>query len=141
MNYIPQVAKMLGVEIGERFTIKEYEGLTYYFTENALMLNHPNYSSFPAYRDLADLIYGISKIVKIPFEPKMGDKYYAITWSRNENNEICEPTISSIIWNGDMVDYAGKAIGNVFRTEAEAEAHKYEIYEKLTGKKWEEKDE
>ena len=26
--------------------------------------------------------------------------------------------------------------GNVFRTEKEAEAHKYEIYEKLTGKKW-----
>jgi hypothetical protein len=36
-------------------------------------------------------------------------------------------------------DYLFKYAGNCFRTEAEAEKHKYEIYEKLTGKKWEEK--
>ena len=35
------------------------------------------------------------------------------------------------------MDYCYKACGNCFRTEAEAEKHKYEIYEKLTGKKWE----
>ena len=140
MNYIPQVAKMLGVEIGEKFNIDGYDGLTYYFTENALMLNRPNNSSSPAYRDLADLIYGYKKIVKLPFEPKEGDEYYAISWSRNENNEICEPTIFSITWDGDMVDYVCKANGNFFRTQAEAEAHKYEIYEKLTRKKWKGKE-
>jgi hypothetical protein len=37
-----------------------------------------------------------------------------------------------------MIGYAIKHSGNCFRTEAEAEKYKYEIYEKLTGKKWEE---
>ena len=37
------------------------------------------------------------------------------------------------------IEYMCKYCGNCFRTEVEAEWHKYEIYEKLTGKKWEEK--
>ena len=41
-------------------------------------------------------------------------------------------------WVDWTTDYMCKYCGNCFRTEAEAEKHKYEIYEKLTGKKWEE---
>jgi hypothetical protein len=41
-------------------------------------------------------------------------------------------------WFDWTKDYMCAYCGNCFRTREEAEAHKYEIYEKLTGKRWEE---
>lgn len=37
-NLIPEIAKMLGVELGEEFKIKGYDGLTYKLTYNGLEL-------------------------------------------------------------------------------------------------------
>lgn len=37
-NLIPEIAKMLGVELGEEFKIKGYDGLTYKLTDNGLEL-------------------------------------------------------------------------------------------------------
>ena len=73
----------------------------------------------------------ISKIEKIPFKPKKGNSYWSVRWN-------CDQEISIIPsnWANDDIDYRMLYCGNVFRTEAEAEKHKYEIYEKLTGKKW-----
>ena len=42
-------------------------------------------------------------------------------------------------WDAEVSNWADKYCGNCFRTQSEAEKHKYEVYERLTGKKWEEK--
>ena len=45
MNYIKRIVDMLGVEIGEKFTIKGILGTTYEFTNECLLANRNNYSS------------------------------------------------------------------------------------------------
>lgn len=148
MNYIPQVAKMLGVEIGEEFKIKQVNGdrktVKYRFREVCNEVQYErqdglysgNWTMCSA-KELGLLVLGRHKIEKLPFfEPKMGEKYFTVSWIYDD-----EPWISSQIWYGDPTDCIMKAIGNVFCTRAEAEAHKYEIYEKLKGKKWKGEDE
>ena len=133
MNLIPKIAELLGVEIGEPFEITSVihvKGSYFYFSETEL-LEHvegrtPDYAQ---YRVLADLIYGDKKVVKLPFKPKNGENYFYAWWC---NSKIF---IDYSAWAGDSFDYAMMHIGNCFRTKSEAEKHKYEIYEKLTGKK------
>ena len=135
MNLIPKIAELLGVEIGERFEITSViheDGKYYYFTETEL-LEHvdgktPDYAK---YRVLADLIYGDKKVVKLPFKPKNGDRYFRIFINSGGDVNVCGDT-----WLDWTTDYMCEYCGNCFRTEAEAEKHKYEIYEKLMGKKW-----
>ena len=137
MNLIPKICEMLGVEVGERFYIsseKKIEGAYYYFSSTELLYHVPNrLTDCAQYRSLADLIYGDEKIIKIPFEPKKGEKYWYVWWNDSE----IDTTYTQ--WDGAVGNWADKYCGNCFRTEAEAEKHKFEIYEKLTGKKWEEK--
>ena len=136
MNLIQMIAKELGVEIGERFYIgseEKIEGAYYYFSSTELLYHVPNRTpDYAQYRDLADLIYGDKKIVKLPFEPKKGEKYYVVS--------VVDKTVWPYTWEETTTDYCYKACGNCFRTEAEAEKHKYEIYEKLTGRNWEKCD-
>ena len=135
MNLIPKIAELLGVEIGEHFEITSVvheEGNYFYFSETEL-LEHvegktPDYAQ---YRVLADLIYGDKKVVKLPFEPKNGDRYFRIFIDSGRGINVYSDT-----WLDWTTDYMCKCCGNCFRTEAEAERHKYEIYEKLTGKRW-----
>ena len=133
MNLIPKVAEMLGVEIGEEFKLKsnvlEYDEI-YCLMEDGLMFKD-KYGFSESCR-FKGLITGDFEIIKLPFEPKEGGMYYSIFWD--------EPDITACPckWKGVSGDFCRKYSGNCFRTEAEAEAHKYEIYEKLTGKKWEE---
>ena len=134
MNLIPKLAELLGVEIGEHFEITSVvhkEGNYYYFSEKEL-LEHvegktPDYAQ---YRILADLIYGDKNIIKLPFEPKKGEIYFCVCWGKNTIY------IVDYLWEVDSTDYQRMYCGNCFRTKSEAESHKFEIYEKLTGKKW-----
>ena len=85
MNLIPKLAEMLGVEIEEPFEITSVihlKGSYFYFSETEL-LGHvegktPDYAQ---YRVLAELIYGDKKVVKLPFEPKDGEKYWYVYWN------------------------------------------------------------
>lgn len=71
MNYIPQVAKMLGVEVGERFTVSEFDG-EFYFTSYGV------YRSGFGYDDeiLQSLLAGETQIKKLPWKPKERDRYF-----------------------------------------------------------------
>ena len=137
MNLIQMIAKELGVEIGERFYIgseEKIEGAYYYFSSTELLYHVPNRTpDYAQYRELADLIYGDKKIIKLPFKPKEHERYWYVYVG---DDEIGITRFTEANTNDLMRVYCG----NCFRTEAEAEKHKYEIYEKLTGRKWEEKD-
>ena len=133
MNLIPKIAEMLGVEIGEEFKV-ENDVCLHRFTENGLEYRVcGNWVACGAKLNL--ILNGTEKIIKLPFEPKEGNPYWVATWDPNENTL----TTCKVPWHNRADCWADKYCGNVFRTEAEAEKHKYEIYEKLTGKKWGEK--
>ena len=110
MNYIKEVAKLLGCEVGEEFNIMHNTGLystysPFKFTETSLVDkdgNNVNEVIFP-------LITGEYKIEKIPFIPKVGEYY----WSYNDSIRRC-------IWYNTTFHKERKLLGIVFRTEQEA---------------------
>ena len=134
MNLIPEIAEKLGVELGEEFKLKsdetgEYDEI-YRFDENAA-LQMKNRCGWGISCRLPALLAGDIEIVKLPFEPKIGDSFYKMVILSSNKLAVGVDT-----WGGTVQDYALKYCGNCFRTEAEANRHKVEIYEKVTGKKW-----
>ena len=137
MNLIPEIAKMLGVEIGEEFRIKDESGIDedfHRFTDCSLVYYDQAMCEWQESMRILELIEGRAEVVKKPFEPKEGETYWNVAWSETEHVIV----VCILQWISNDRCYADKYAGNCFRTEAEAEKHKYEIYEKLTGKKWEE---
>ena len=118
-NLIPEIARMLGVEIGEEFKVDRYEynGLTCKFAENMLMsrsdLKGAEWGI--TYVILSELLAGDAEIVKIPWKPKKGDAYYTFEIFRGKW------VVRSLWWTGAPCNYALLDKGWVFRTKEEAE--------------------
>ena len=144
MNLIPKICELLGVEIGEEFNAKhanigkiltnsKEEPAIFKFGNDGLYAKCSDGSGDFFLIGMGNFLRGDYEIVKFPFEPKEGEMYYYVSWYTLEPLRVDKE-----IWKNEGIDYKQKYCGNIFRTEAEAEAHKYEIYERLTGKKWEE---
>ena len=111
-NYMQDVAKMLGVELGEEFKI-DGSNLIYKFLENGLYFRSIE-GWLPAIYQFLDLIKGGLEIVKLPWEPKNGDRYYF---------PVDGFTITSCaIWCDSTLEYALKEAGMIFKTKEECEA-------------------
>ena len=67
-NLIPEIAKMLGVDLGEEFKIKGYDGLTYKLTDNGLELTAVDgqKTKWFDHGALNSLLKGKMEIVKLP---------------------------------------------------------------------------
>jgi len=119
-NLIPEIAKMLGVELGEEFKIKGYEEWFYKFdNDRVLMFKHNDDVKMPVapvsvYVAFLALLRGECEIIKLPWQPKEGEKYWSflpgawmVTW---------------YTWDDSPIDFAFYKVGWVFRTKEEAEA-------------------
>jgi hypothetical protein len=132
------IAKELGVEIGEEFRIKDESGVDedfHRFTDCGLVYYDQAMCEWQESARIIDLIDGRAEVVKKPFEPKDGERYWYVYW----NYTLEYPCVTDISFEDSDMCYHHIYCGNCFRTKTEAEMYKYEIYEKLTGKKWEEK--
>lgn len=137
-NLMPEVAALLGVEIGEPFYILENgkhkciysDNDLYKITEKGLanINNTDGCYEYHAYWRviLTELLLGEFSVEQLPWEPKYGECYYCPS--------IRQRKVMQPMWVGDTRDYAMKAIDMVYRTQEEAEAHFAEDYERLTGK-------
>lgn len=111
-NYMADVARMLGVELGEEFKIDSSDTICKFF-ENGLFLQCCG-TWLRADSNLINLIKGDSKIVKLPWKPKEGDRYYF---------PVDGFTITSCaIWCDSTLEYALKEAGMIFKTKEECEA-------------------
>ena len=120
-NLIPEICKMLGVELGEEFKIKGYEEWSYKFdNDRGIMFKHNDDVKMPVapvsvYVAFLALLRGGCEIIKLPWKPKKGETYFTFDrignkWSTNS------------YWWGDFPDeYALLDKGWVFRTKEEAE--------------------
>lgn len=133
-NLMPEVAKLLGVEIGEKFSIQGLdrgpERFEAMLTETGLVL--PNFKALNDGGDntyLAELLKGNLEYEKLPWEPKEGERYCYPSFSAKN--------VDCTNWICCSFDYAMKSLGMVYRTCEEAQAHFAEDYERLTGKKLE----
>lgn len=118
-NLIPEIAKMLGVEIGEEFKIKGHEELTYRFASDRLQLTYDNnieLSDLAAKVAFVALVNGKDEIVKLPWKPKKGEYYFTFVLMGDKWG------VGSLHWGGFPNEYALLAKGWVYRTKEEAKA-------------------
>lgn len=116
-NLIPQIAKMLGVELGEEFKIKGREGAIYKFIVDGLLVSYDDAEKVntSTHVPLVGLVRGDIEIVKLPWKPKKGDAYYTFEIFRGKW------VVRSLWWTGAPCNYALLDKGWVFRTKEEAE--------------------
>lgn len=141
MNLIPKIAELLGVEVGEEFKLKQTSGdiksAKYRFRNigDQIIYEHTDFCgdwTMCSAEAVGLLVLGKHEIVKLPFNPKDGERYWYVYWGAEHIR------VTDLPFEDDDMHYHHKYCGNCFRTKAEAEREKYNIYEKLTGKKWEE---
>lgn len=117
-NLMPQIAEMLGVELGEEFKVKGYGEVTYMLTNEGLMATDDDQEKewTPANALFVALLLGTEEIVKLPWKPKKGHLYY--TFELLGDKWVVRPA-----WCGGFpYEYALLKVGWVYRTRAEAAA-------------------
>lgn len=119
-NLIPQIAKMLGVELGEEFKIKGREGAIYKFIVDGLLVSDDDAEKVytTAHMPLVGLVRGDIEIVKLPWKPKEEEHYYTFT----STYKYTKWKIGLNCWHTEPQNLAFLKAGWVFRTRQEAEA-------------------
>lgn len=117
-NLIPQIAHMLGVELGEEFKIKGYDGLTYKLTDNGLELTTVDgqKTKWFDHGALNSLLKGKMEIVKLPWKPKMYEEY----WTFGKLGE--KWIVGTLSWRELPYEILLFDKGWVYRTRAESAA-------------------
>ena len=116
MNYIKDIVeKVLPVDIGEEFNIILDDGCysihnPVKFTETDLVNNDGDILN----NYISTLIKGEYKIERLPFIPKMGEKY----WTDSAGFTL--PIIEIYSWGNSCYDKERKLLGILFKTEQEA---------------------
>lgn len=115
-NLIPQIAQMLGVELGEEFKV-EGDNRTYWFDLDGL---HSGEYVAEDEDDamLHDLLCGEVEIIKLPWKPKQDETFYTFGIHATENKWV----VVSVKWWDNVKNLALYKIGWVYRSQAEAEA-------------------
>ena len=115
-NLIPEIAKMLGVELGEEFKIKG-DNRTYWFDLDGL---HSGEYVVEDEDDamLHDLLCGEVEIIKLPWKPKQDETFYTFGIHATENKWV----VVSVKWWDNVKNLALYKIGWIYRSQAEAEA-------------------
>ena len=131
-NCMAAIAKMLGVELGEEFIIENADRKeNVVLAADGLHVIQPNNVVGPDHgKLLSKVLQGLYELKKKPWEPKEDEPYY--------RPNIMYKEVSDTKWRGGTFGYCLKALGMIYRSREEAEAHLAEDYEKLTGKPLEE---
>lgn len=116
-NLIPEICKMLGVELFEEFKVVYKVGFEIIcnFTKEGVFVHEEGCSSKHDKELLTDIICGKAEIIKLPWKPKKGDAYYTFEVFRGKW------VVRSVWWTGEPCNYALLDKGWVFRTKEEAE--------------------
>ena len=118
------IAKILGVELGEEFKIDGRE-TKYKFTENGLYFYAPDGWWQCSNVLLPKILKGELEIIKLPWQPKKGDEYYYPACNFKD--------VFSTNWTYSVVDFAYKEAGLIFKTKEECEEILSELRKKYLG--------
>lgn len=122
-NLMPQIAEMLGIELGEEFKVegdKDFEQKTFYLTARGLKvkLDQCPKKEIPAMAVLDSLLFGDTKIIKLPWKPKQDETFYTFGIHATETKWV----VVSVKWWDNVKNLALYKIGWIYRSQAEAEA-------------------
>lgn len=126
-NYMPEVARMLGVEIGEEFDVIYETGQKsdwgpYKITRDGLVDESGNWTLHET--ALFNLLKGNYNFQKRPWRPKEGEGYYYI---RSTDGFLSMSTFLSV----DSTNLSLLNMGNCFPSKDAAEAAVHEMLEKF----------
>lgn len=133
-NLIPELCKLLNLELHEKFQIENRTD-TFYFTEygffkveneNAKLENAWVLRQGPI---LIGLLTGHLKVIKIPWKPKRGEKYWTFRHKFGFNPDRW--FITQAKWDNSVNEEALHKAGWIFHTKEEAAAALPAIAEKL----------
>lgn len=111
MNYMEDVAKILGLELGEEFCIQGCDDV-YHFTLSGLMNKHGGRCSIAL---LDDILMGSKVIYKRPWKPNCCEIYYHV---------LRDGVVECENWDGVEFDLGCYKIGNCYKTEESATKNK-----------------
>lgn len=122
-NLIPEIARMLGVEIGEEFKIKgEDELMTYRFNSDGLQVTYDDGIEIPYISTnlaLVALVKGEEEIIKLSWKPKEGQTVYSF-YSVGLDGVL---KVVDFVWVNDIITFQALVkAGWLYKTRAEAEA-------------------
>ena len=128
-NLIPEVCKLLGVEVGEEFKIKDthssyISSSIYLIDEYGIVRMLDDNGSSVCAISLDDFLTGrIYEIVKLPWKPKEGEEYWTFDYSLDivNNKPFATWEVCSKQWCKTSVDFALFEKGWVYRTKEEAQ--------------------
>lgn len=122
MNYMKDIAALLGVELNEEFNLigekRTYPEPLYRLTTNGLEI-YCNDVWKTDNANLPNLLKGYWQIQRLPFKPKLNETYWTLDYILK--NEI---TTVEYVWKYWTYDYLAYYNGLCFRTKEEAEANK-----------------
>ena len=128
MNYYKKIAGMLGVELGEEFSIKNIQTedinrARYKITKEEGLMYSIGGEEWNRSSSLLAIFSGAYSIVKLPWKPKKGEAYwhYSEVWRE----------VISFEWEDCLYDFLLWKAGNCFKTKEEGDAKAKEIIEKL----------
>lgn len=135
MNYYKEIAEMLGVELGEEFSLKDNKTKNivrprYKITQEEGLMYSVNRNEFERSVSLMSIINGSYSVVKLPWKPKEGELYWY--YSKTLNQAI------SRNWDAENYALCLWKCGNCFKTKKEAEIKGKQIMEQII-KEFEEK--
>ena len=118
MNHMAEVAKMLGVELGEKFKIADncndyLIDDTFYFTDKDIIIDGTDRCADLCI--LYGLLIGNLTIKRKPWQPKHGDYYWVVH---------CDGYVYKMCYCGSNEDKTFYKLGNCYRTCEEAEANR-----------------
>lgn len=115
-NLIPEIARMLGVELGEEFKV-DRDDRTYWLDLDGL---HSGECVAEDEDDamLHDLLCGEVEIIKMPWKPDLYERY----WTFMSSLEGGKLYVLNYMWDNSVIDVALHKVGWVFRTCEEAQA-------------------
>lgn len=125
-NLMPEIAKLLGVEIGEEFKVKQMPHDIYKFDEDS---NFKYYCkeeqewAIATTDTLYSILNGNYEIIKLPWKPKFGEYVWLVF-----KDDLCHWR-----WENLMSDFVYFKLGNCFRTKEEAEANADRIRKEIMG--------
>ena len=117
MNYMQQVAEMLGVRLGEKFKIDNDWGWYYFDVDGCRGVDKGYCREVPMY----DLLTGRASI-RMPWIPQDGDEYWF---------GLTDGSVAHDVWNRNTDDFMRYSARNYFRTKGEAEVYALNIIDRL----------
>lgn len=124
-NLVPEIAKMLGVALGEEFMIEgKPDYVLFRFEKNGVKVRNARREDVVLDRAdaaiLKDLILGRRELIKVPWQPKLGEEYWTFANFKQVDSSIPVLQITSVHYTNSFWELALLKAGWVYQTRAEA---------------------